>query len=372
MVWKLKISWLPNEAKTGRRNKNSCHPSGGLQRKILLYNWDDDKKGRANMAMVWRILLKSDLTDSPNYGKYCLKNKIVAMGWILDKLNPDIASGKIKISNFADFEACAKAEGMDCNQIRRLAEEIKAGDFIWAYVGGKYYLAQVSADSRYRYNADSEAVSYRACNQLTNIDWKCVGEYKDVDEKVASRLQRGQVLERLFADDNSDFAFGLQYTQEVFAKLSCKKTALYGAILGDIIGVPYEFDRNKPSSRDSFPLFCRESNFSDDTVTTIAVADAILKSGDEEDGRIFFKTLVETLQAWCQKYPSRGYGRSFRRWIVDKNPQPYNSYGNGAAMRVSASGCGQIILLLQESRAWENRPVPFLELSDCRQKAPFK
>ena len=83
------------------------------------------------MAMVWRIHLKSDLTDSPNYGEYCLKNKVVAMGWILDKLNPDIASGKIKISNFADFEACAKAKGMDCNQIRLLAEEIKAGDFIW-------------------------------------------------------------------------------------------------------------------------------------------------------------------------------------------------------------------------------------------------
>lgn len=117
-----------------------------------------------------------------------------------------------------------------------------------------------------------------------------------------------------------------------------KKTALYGAVLGDIIGVPYEFDRNKPASRDSFPLFRRESNFSDDTVTTIAVADAILKSGDEEDGRIFFSNLVKTLQEWCRKYPRRGYGGRFRDWIVEKNPKPYNSYGNGAAMRVSAAG----------------------------------
>lgn len=117
-----------------------------------------------------------------------------------------------------------------------------------------------------------------------------------------------------------------------------KKTALYGAVLGDIIGVPYEFDRNKPTSKDSFPLFRRESNFSDDTVTTIAVADAILKSGDEEDGRIFFNTLVKTLQTWCRKYPHRGYGGRFRDWIVEKNPEPYNSYGNGSAMRVSAAG----------------------------------
>ena len=117
-----------------------------------------------------------------------------------------------------------------------------------------------------------------------------------------------------------------------------EKTALYGAILGDIIGVPYEFDRNKPSSRDSFPLFRRESKFSDDTVTTVAVADAILKAGDEEDGRIFFKTLVETVQTWCRNYPRRGYGRGFRKWIADKDPKPYNSYGNGSAMRVSAAG----------------------------------
>ena len=275
------------------------------------------------MATVWRIHLKKDIPTSPDYGEYCLKNEIAAMGWILEKHNPDIASGKISIDSFADFEACAKAEGMDCNQIRRLAEEVKAGDFIWTYVGGKYYLAQVAADSRYRYNADDEAVAYRACNQLTNIDWKCVGTRKDVDEKIAKSMEGYQTLRRLFALDNSDFAFGLEYTREVFKKLSWFKG---------------EFDMEKTSSRDSFPLFRRESNFSDDTVTTIAVANAILKSGNEEDGRIFFKTLVETLQAWCQKYPRRGYGGNFRRWIVDKNPKPYNSYGNGAAMRVSAAG----------------------------------
>ena len=172
------------------------------------------------MAMVWRIHLKSDLTDSPNYGEYCLKNKVVAMGWILEKHNPDIASGKIKISSFADFEACAKLEMDKYYDVRRLAEEVKAGDFIWAYVGGKYYLAQVSADSRYRYNADSEAVAYRACNQLTNIDWKCVGDRKAVEEKIAKNMEGYQTLRRLFAPDNSDFAFGLQYTQEVFKKLS--------------------------------------------------------------------------------------------------------------------------------------------------------
>ena len=172
------------------------------------------------MATVWRIHLKSDLKDSPNYGEYCLKNKIVAMGWILEKHNPDIASGKITVDSFADFEVYAKAEGMDYNQIRLLAEEIKSGDFIWTYVGGMYYLAKVTTDSRYKYNADSDAIYYRACNQLTNINWKLVGDRKNVDENIFKRLQRGTTLCRLFALKNTNFAFGLQYTQEVFKKLS--------------------------------------------------------------------------------------------------------------------------------------------------------
>lgn len=101
-----------------------------------------------------------------------------------------------------------------------------------------------------------------------------------------------------------------------------KKTALYGAVLGDIIGVPFEFDRNRPQSKTSFPLFCEDSCFSDDTVTTIAIADAILKSR----------------QRWCRQYPYSGYGTRFCDWIFMDHPKPYGSSGNGAAMRVSAAG----------------------------------
>lgn len=172
------------------------------------------------MATVWRIHLKRDIPTSPDYGEYCLKNKVAAMGWILEKHNPDIASGRIKVSNFADFEACAKAEGVDSNPVRLLAEEIKAGDFIWTYVGGMYYLARVADDSRYIYNADAEAITYRACNQLTNIDWKLVGTRKNVDEKIAKNMEGYQTLRRLFGTENPDFAFGLQYTQNVFEKLT--------------------------------------------------------------------------------------------------------------------------------------------------------
>ena len=118
-----------------------------------------------------------------------------------------------------------------------------------------------------------------------------------------------------------------------------KKTALYGAVLGDIIGVPFEFDKNRPQSRTSFPLFCEDSCFSDDTVTTIAIADAILKSrGETGTTQSFLDTLVKTLQCWCRQYPYSGYGTRFCDWIFMDHPKPYGSSGNGAAMRVSAAG----------------------------------
>lgn len=117
-----------------------------------------------------------------------------------------------------------------------------------------------------------------------------------------------------------------------------RKTALYGAPLGDIIGVPFEFDRNRPQSKDSFPLFCKDSYFSDDTVTTIAIADAIMKFYDTKTNHSLCDFLVKSLQHWCRKYPYSGYGTRFCDWIFMEHPKPYGSSGNGAAMRVSAAG----------------------------------
>lgn len=117
-----------------------------------------------------------------------------------------------------------------------------------------------------------------------------------------------------------------------------RKTALYGAPLGDIIGVPYEFDRNRPQSKNSFPLFCKDSYFSDDTVTTIAIADAVLVTRNANDKSAFYDVLVKSLQRWCRKFPYSGYGTRFFDWVFMEHPRPYGSSGNGAAMRVSAAG----------------------------------
>lgn len=100
-----------------------------------------------------------------------------------------------------------------------------------------------------------------------------------------------------------------------------------GAIAGDIIGSVYEFDNIKTTD---FPLFTNESDFTDDTIMSIAVADWLLNGGD----------LAKVMQRYGRKYPypTGGYGGRFSGWLRAKDPQPYNSWGNGSAMRVSAVG----------------------------------
>jgi ADP-ribosyl-[dinitrogen reductase] hydrolase len=101
---------------------------------------------------------------------------------------------------------------------------------------------------------------------------------------------------------------------------------LLGAVIGDIIGSVYEWDRIKTKT---FPLFSEESDFTDDSVMSIAVADAMLSK----------KSFSATLHAWGRRYPGRGYGGAFAGWLATPRAKPYNSCGNGSAMRVSAVGC---------------------------------
>lgn len=111
---------------------------------------------------------------------------------------------------------------------------------------------------------------------------------------------------------------------------------MYGAILGDIIGSPYEFDRGNKTK--DFPLFSRNSKFTDDSVMTLAVADAFLSLPPQVSDEDIHRFLVRSMQTYGQAFPHAGYGGMFRRWLKDPNPQPYGSYGNGSAMRVSSAG----------------------------------
>lgn len=100
---------------------------------------------------------------------------------------------------------------------------------------------------------------------------------------------------------------------------------LRGAICGDIIGSLYELHSTKDLG---FTLNTKFSRFTDDTVCSIAIADALVSNAP----------FAATMQTWCRKYPNVGYGGNFRRWIISDAPEPYGSYGNGSAMRVSPVG----------------------------------
>ena len=100
---------------------------------------------------------------------------------------------------------------------------------------------------------------------------------------------------------------------------------MFGAIIGDVIGSIYE--RNNIKTTD-FPLFDERSRFTDDTVLTIAVADSILNNIE----------FGKSLKRWASKYPNAGYGYRFKNWFQSDYTKPYNSWGNGSAMRVSPVG----------------------------------
>ncbi|MFP4187569.1 MAG: ADP-ribosylglycohydrolase family protein [Acholeplasmataceae bacterium] len=122
---------------------------------------------------------------------------------------------------------------------------------------------------------------------------------------------------------------------------------MIGAIIGDIIGSRFEFanHRNK-----DFALFSESSTFTDDTVMTVAVAKAILEteavygyfrrgvSFDEEGIRFLKDRTIECMRLLGRRYPDRGYGGLFKNWLEDESMGPYQSYGNGAAMRISPVG----------------------------------
>lgn len=113
-----------------------------------------------------------------------------------------------------------------------------------------------------------------------------------------------------------------------------KKLAGIGAVIGDIIGSPYEFDYNNIKT-EHFPLFSRTSTFTDDSVMTLAVAKALSESLGE-DRQTVREALIRNMTDFGKRFPDAGYGSRFRSWL--RKPIPYGSWGNGSAMRVSPVG----------------------------------
>ena len=108
---------------------------------------------------------------------------------------------------------------------------------------------------------------------------------------------------------------------------------MLGAIIGDIVGSRFEWNNNISKEFEFHTYKCFPT---DDSVMSLALAQAILVS--KPDYSDLGKNAVECMQAVGRNYPDCGYGGSFYKWMFSENPQPYNSFGNGAAMRVSAAG----------------------------------
>ena len=108
---------------------------------------------------------------------------------------------------------------------------------------------------------------------------------------------------------------------------------MLGAVIGDIAGSRFEFNNHRSKKYD---LFTAECEFTDDTVMTVAVGLAIVNSG--KDLNKLPALTVEYMKSFGRAYPLRGYGVNFSYWLESEKPEPYYSYGNGAAMRVSACG----------------------------------
>lgn len=100
---------------------------------------------------------------------------------------------------------------------------------------------------------------------------------------------------------------------------------MLGAIIGDIAGSVYEWNNIKTKQ---FPLFRDDCRFTDDTVMTCAVAEAVMKGGEKDD-------FIDAMKKYGRMYPNAGYGGRFRQWLVSDSREPINSFGNGSAMRVS-------------------------------------
>lgn len=176
--------------------------------------------------------------------------------------------------------------------------------------------------SRYTYEINRRRIA-KLCDAI-GINYKQYGDSMYGDDRDA-----------IYYCDGCGREFNEQLLQ-VPGKNNALDTILVGAIIGDIVGSPYEFDKNNIKTKD-FQLITEKSRPTDDTVMTIAIAEGLMLSKDQTDSEIK-EILIDSVKHWGRKYPAAGYGVRFSMWLKLEDRAPYGSYGNGAATRTSAAG----------------------------------
>lgn len=167
-------------------------------------------------------------------------------------------------------------------------------------------------------------------------------EQRKAYDKRMREIYRSAASNMCWGELDEEIDCSLESVARHKSKAALKRNScLLGAIAGDTIGSPYEFDCNNIKTTE-FPLFNRASGFTDDSVMTVAVANALLMAADdladELDEAKVEESMIFSMRSFGRRWPYAGYGGRFCDWLVAKNPQPYNSWGNGSAMRVSAVG----------------------------------
>lgn len=170
-----------------------------------------------------------------------------------------------------------------------------------------------------------------------HIRWLSQGG-SDTDENVVALCPNCHRKMHVINDqEDRNRLLSLKNPQKIISKGGLP---MLGSIIGDIVGSIYEFNNIKTKD---FPLFRDDCFFTDDTVMTIAVAEAIMNGGERGD-------FIDSMKKFGRLYPHESYGISFRMWLRSDTREPYGSFGNGSAMRVAPCG-------------W------MLELEDCRRLA---
>lgn len=111
------------------------------------------------------------------------------------------------------------------------------------------------------------------------------------------------------------------------------RAPILGAVFGDIVGSRFQLF---PIKTKDFKLITKESHFTDDTIMTLAIEKAVKEAKD--DFKLLSKLAIKYMRKYYLLYPALDYGLLFKEWLINDNPKPYNSFGNGGAMRVSACG----------------------------------
>lgn len=141
---------------------------------------------------IWRLQTR---TSKGDIAQYCLENNIAAVGWSLIEYSN---RNELNHLEFSDYSEYADRFYKSYGSVIRLACEVKENDIVWMRMKGVYYLARVKDTSNWVFNNNPIAVAKDACNQLTNIEWECVGDESDVPGALTTAFIRGSTLQRIY------------------------------------------------------------------------------------------------------------------------------------------------------------------------------